>query len=78
MTLMDLLKLLKRNWKMVVALPVACMLVCAVVLVVMPKTYSATANVSVSGEPGGIGGVAEGLAKEKSSGKLEVDRKSVV
>lgn len=76
MTLMDLLKLLKRNWKMVVALPVACMLVCAVVLVVMPKTYSATANVSVSGEPGGIGGVAEGLAKEKSSGKLEVTAKA--
>lgn len=76
MTLMDLLKLLKRNWKLVVALPVACTLVCAAVLIVMPKTYSATASVSVSGEPGGIGGIAEGLAKEKSAGNLEVTAKA--
>ncbi|WP_165173713.1 Wzz/FepE/Etk N-terminal domain-containing protein [Adlercreutzia sp. ZJ242] len=64
MTLLDLLKLMKRNWKIMVALPVICAVLCAGVLLVMPKTYSATATVAVSAEPGGIGGVAEGVASE--------------
>ena len=77
MTLMDLLKLLKRNWKLVVALPVICAVICAGALFVMPKTYAATASVAVSAEPGGIGGVAEGLAKEKAgSSGLEMTAKA--
>lgn len=77
MTLLDLLKLMKRNWKLVVALPVICAVVCAGVLLVMPKAYSATATVAVSAEPGGIGGVAEGVAGEVSGQTgLEVTAKA--
>ncbi|WP_172136147.1 YveK family protein [Adlercreutzia sp. ZJ473] len=77
MTLLDLLKLMKRHWKLMVVLPVVCAIACAGVLLVMPKTYSATATVSVSAEPGGIGGVAEGVASEVSGQTgLEVTAKA--
>lgn len=64
MTLLELIKLIQRNWKLTVALPVVCAVLCIGVLMVLPATYSAKAVVSVSGEPGGIAGLAEGFVSD--------------
>lgn len=50
MTLLDLWDLIKRSWVLVVALPVACALVCFGVMSALPQTYSATATLVASSD----------------------------
>ena len=62
MTLMDLLKLLKRHLLWVVVVPLVAAVACFAVMSISPREYSATVVMSVSGEAGGIGGLASQAA----------------
>lgn len=64
--------LLRRWWKLVVVLPLACAAVCLVVLIAMPSQYQAKAVLSVSTEVSAIGGIAELAANTESDGNTNV------
>lgn len=50
MTLLDLLKLIKRNLKLVILLPVICAAVTIIALLVMPANYTASASLVTNGD----------------------------
>ncbi len=67
MTLLDLWMLLKRNWVLVVALPIVCAVACWGIMSAMPASYSATATLVASGELSILNGQAASVASQKSS-----------
>lgn len=77
MTLLDLWKLLWKNWVLIVALPVACALVCLGVLCALPPTYSAGAVLVATGNTSVLASTATSVAYQKSAETgLEVEAKS--
>lgn len=67
MTLLDLWSLLKKNWWLVIALPVVCAVVCWGVMGMQPASYSAMATLVTSGQLAAVNGQATGLASQKSA-----------
>lgn len=67
MTLLDLWMLLKRNWVLVVALPIACAAVCWGAITVMPSTYSATATLVASAQLGALNGQTASVVLQRSA-----------
>lgn len=72
MTLLDLWTLIKRNPKLVLGLPIACALICALAVHFMPAEYTATATISASAEAAGVGSFATLAAEEQSKGGVKV------
>lgn len=72
MTLLDLCKLLKKSLALVIALPVACALIAGAVVLVSPAEYSATATITASSEPAGVGAFATEEAERFSQNGTEI------
>lgn len=72
MTLHDLWKLIRRFARKIAIVSVACALICGVAVLILPSSYQATAVVSVTGEAGATGGIAETQAASASSNGTKV------
>lgn len=72
MTLLDLCKLLKKSLALVIGLPVACAVIAAIVVFATPPEYSATATITASGEPAGVGAFATEEAARFSQAGTEI------
>lgn len=72
MTLLDLCILLKKRLWLVIGLPIVCAVVAALVIVMMPKEYSATATITASGEVAGVGAFATDAATQFSGNGVEI------
>lgn len=73
MTLMDLLKLIKHNLKLIVLLPVACAVVTGVVCFFIPSSYSATASFVTNVDIAMAQGFATSAAAGNSISGISVD-----
>ncbi len=67
MTLLDLCKILKRNWLFIAIISVICAVVCGGVIMMMPKTYQTSAIITASAEVNTVGGIGQSVAAENSS-----------
>lgn len=76
MTLHDLLRLLKRYFTLVVALPVICLVGTVVVLMLMPPSYVATSSFVTSGDLALAQGLASKEAASYSSSQVHVSSAS--
>ena len=76
MTLLDLLKLVRHYLKLVIALPIACAVVAALVCALMPATYEAKATLITNGDVALAGGYAQNNASTFSQNGIEVSAKT--
>lgn len=76
MTLLDLWTLIKRKLWLVIGLPVACALVCAVVVHFMPPEYTATATITASAEAPGVGSFGTLAAEQQHAKNPDVEVKA--
>ncbi len=67
MTLLDLWSLLKKNWWLVIVLPIACAVACWGIMSAMPTNYSAMATLVTSGQLAAVNGQATSVASQKSA-----------
>ena len=58
MTLQELFQIIRHYWYIIIFAVAACMAACFVYLVALPPSYSATAQLNLTGEPGSIGALA--------------------
>lgn len=72
MTLMDLLKLIRRNLKLIVVLPVICAVIASAVVFFMPSSYSATASLVTSADIAMAQGYANNAAADNSVSGVDV------
>lgn len=72
MTLLDLWKLIKRSWWLVIGLPVVCAIICGIVVHLMPAEYKATATITTSAEAAGVGSFATNAAEQQTRGGITV------
>lgn len=77
MTLHDLLRLLKRYFMLVVALPIACLIGTVAVLLLMPPSYVATSSFVTSGDLALAQGLASKEAASYSSSQVHVSSASL-
>lgn len=76
MTLTDLFKLIKHYLRLVIILPLACALLSAVVLLLVPPTYSAKATLLTNGDIALAGGFAQNEAEVYSQNGISVSSKT--
>lgn len=67
MTLLDLWSLLKKNWWLVIALPMVCAVACWGVTSMQPTSYTATATLVTSDQLAAVNGQATAIASQKSA-----------
>lgn len=76
MTLSDLIKLIRHYLKLVIAVPVVCAVLTALVILLAPPTYEAKATLLTSGDIALAGGFAQSEAEKYSQNGIEVTTKS--
>lgn len=76
MTLSDLIKLIRHYLKFVIAVPIACAVLTALVILIAPPTYEAKATLLTSGDFALAGGFAQSEAEKYSQNGIEVTTKS--
>lgn len=72
MTLSDLLKLIRHYIKLVIALPIVCVILSVLVVLAMPQTYVAKATLLTNGDLALAGGFAQNQAIKYSQNDIEV------
>lgn len=77
MTLHDLLKLLRRYYKVLIALPIICVVITIVFLMLMPANYVATSSFVTSGDLALAQGLASKEAASYSSSQVHVSSTSL-
>lgn len=76
MTLSDLLKLIRHYIKLVIALPIICVILSVLVILIMPPTYVAKATLLTTGDIALAGGYAQTEAALFSQDGIEVTSKN--
>lgn len=76
MTLSDLLKLIRHYIKFVIAVPVICAVLTALVILLMPPTYEAKATLLTNGDIALASGFAQSEAEKYSQNGIEVSSKA--
>lgn len=76
MTFSDLIKLIRHYLKFVIAAPIACAVITAVVILVAPPTFEAKATLLTNGDIALAGGYAQSEAELYSQNGIEVSTKA--